>query len=119
MPRTILIGDIHSCAEELFELLHKVSPAPADIIIAVGDLVDRGQVPWSVIEFFLKSNNCLAILGNHERKHLRNIMPTSQTIIALKLGHDKYQKAKERIEGKYSRAAIESNSQPKIATGKI
>ena len=37
MPRTILIGDIHSCADELFELLEKVQHAPEDTIIAVGD----------------------------------------------------------------------------------
>lgn len=67
----VVIGDIHGCFIELMELLEKVGPSPSDRIISVGDMIDRGPCSVEVVSFFMKENNAFALLGNHERKHLR------------------------------------------------
>jgi serine/threonine protein phosphatase 1 len=40
--RTIAIGDIHGCSEALRAVVAAIDPQPADIIVALGDFVDRG-----------------------------------------------------------------------------
>ena len=42
MGRTIVIGDIHGCYDELKELLNKLALSPEDRVIAVGDLTVKG-----------------------------------------------------------------------------
>jgi len=69
--RHIIIGDIHGCAAELFELLELCERRPRDEVVSVGDLVDRGPDPEAVIRFFMQDPNSAVILGNHEDKHLR------------------------------------------------
>ena len=39
--RTIFIGDIHGCFEELVELLDILHIQPADRVISVGDMVNK------------------------------------------------------------------------------
>lgn len=69
--RHIIIGDIHGCADALSELLRECRRTPTDTLISVGDLVDRGPDPAAVVRFFMEDDNALAILGNHEDKHVR------------------------------------------------
>lgn len=71
MNRTIIIGDIHGCHDELIALLKKCERKPSDEVISIGDMVDRGPKPWEVVEFFLGDPNACAILGNHEDKHIQ------------------------------------------------
>ena len=72
MPRTIIIGDIHGCFDELAALLNLVAPASDDRIIALGDIVDRGPDSEKVLAFFRDTPNATSLLGNHERKHIRS-----------------------------------------------
>lgn len=69
--RVIVIGDIHGCYDELCDLLGRLGPSADDLIVSVGDLVDRGPKPVEVVRFFRDAPNARAILGNHEDKHLR------------------------------------------------
>lgn len=71
MSKQLIIGDIHGCYDELQALLDLVGPSEADEIICVGDLFDRGPKPYQVHQFFTTHPNTHAIMGNHERKHLR------------------------------------------------
>lgn len=73
MGRTIIIGDIHGCFGELLELLDKVDLRPDDLLVSVGDLVDRGPAPGEVIRLFRERPNSAVVMGNHERKHVRGI----------------------------------------------
>ena len=71
MERTIVVGDVHGCYEELLELMDKVKWRPeVDKLILAGDLVDRGPKPKEVVEWARK-NKVAAVKGNHEEKHLR------------------------------------------------
>ncbi len=66
--RTIVVGDIHGCHSELIALLEEVRFSEQDIVVAVGDIVDRGPKTWDVVKFFHQTHNAYTVLGNHERR---------------------------------------------------
>ncbi|MGV3622759.1 MAG: metallophosphoesterase family protein [Archangium sp.] len=68
MSRTIVIGDLHGCADEALELLNALQATSSDRIIFAGDLVDRGPKPRECVELAMR-HEC--VLGNHEEKHLQ------------------------------------------------
>jgi hypothetical protein len=76
--RTIVVGDIHGCMDELRLLLEKVSFGPEDLLVTVGDMVDRGPATWEVARFFRDSPNALSVLGNHDRRVANSVRGTSQ-----------------------------------------
>jgi serine/threonine protein phosphatase 1 len=71
MKNTLIIGDIHGCFTELQALLDKAGLGEADAVIGIGDVVDRGPETPQVVNYFQKTRNTMAIMGNHERKHVR------------------------------------------------
>lgn len=93
--KTLVIGDPHGCYEELLDLLDKAALSSDDRIIAIGDLVDRGQGSAEVLNFFRSTPNAASIMGNHERKHVRwlrgEIEPAaSQIITRAQIGEAEY-----------------------------
>ncbi|HVP38466.1 MAG TPA: metallophosphoesterase [Candidatus Saccharimonadales bacterium] len=68
--RLLLIGDVHACAAELETLLERLRPGPADRVIFLGDLVDRGPDAPRVFDLARAARGEL-VLGNHEDKLLR------------------------------------------------
>lgn len=71
--RTLVIGDIHGCYDELLQLLDMAGITSTDRVIAVGDLVDRGPKSQAVIEHFAaRPQQFYSVRGNHEAKHLRH-----------------------------------------------
>lgn len=59
-----IIGDIAGRYDELMLLLKKMPEA--DLILSVGDMVDRGPKSKQVLEFFMNTPNTEAVFGNHE-----------------------------------------------------
>jgi serine/threonine protein phosphatase 1 len=91
VKRTVIIGDIHGCWDELQALLDAVAPAHHDTIIAIGDLVDRGPDSEKVLALFRDTPNAVSLMGNHERKHVRSARgqtraALSQRIVKAQLG---------------------------------
>lgn len=70
MPRTIVIGDVHGCADEFEELLLALKIRSQDRVIQAGDLINRGPDSSRVIEL-ARDYKVEAILGNHELRLLR------------------------------------------------
>jgi diadenosine tetraphosphatase ApaH/serine/threonine PP2A family protein phosphatase len=68
--RTIVIGDIHGCFEELQDLLRAVKAGPEDRLISVGDLICKGPDSRGVLEWALSAPNLECVLGNHELRFL-------------------------------------------------
>lgn len=68
--KTIVIGDIHGCSDELEDLLEKVSPGHNDKVVLLGDLVNRGPHSHRVVEIARK-NHFLSLMGNHELRLLQ------------------------------------------------
>lgn len=76
MPRTIAIGDIHGCSLALRGLLDRIRPRPEDLIVTLGDYIDRGPDSKGVIDTLLElSGRCrlVPILGNHDEMLLKVI----------------------------------------------
>lgn len=68
--RTIVVGDVHGCLNELKALLDLVQYQPQeDRLIVAGDLVDRGPDSAGVVKYVRAHGEC--VLGNHEGKLLR------------------------------------------------
>src|ERR1700730_3070751 len=67
MGRTIVIGDIHGCFEELQDLLRVVELRTDDRVIAVGDLIVKGQRNREVLDRFIEDDRFSSVIGNHDR----------------------------------------------------
>jgi serine/threonine protein phosphatase 1 len=87
--RTIVIGDIHGCYAEMLQLLAEVEISDTDCLISLGDIVDRGADSVKVYDFLKNRPNTIVLMGNHERKHLRQTLSYAQEIVKLKFG-DRY-----------------------------
>lgn len=64
-----VIGDLHGCLDELQELLQKAGVTPdKNLIIFVGDLVDKGPKNMETLNFVrdLTKQGACAVRGNHE-----------------------------------------------------
>jgi len=64
--RTIVIGDIHGCYDELEDMLAEVRFAADDRLISVGDLITKGPKNREVLERFMSEPQFSAVLGNHD-----------------------------------------------------
>jgi serine/threonine protein phosphatase 1 len=84
--RTIVVGDIHGCYAELLQLLAKVEITEKDCLVSLGDIVDRGANSVKVYDFLKNRPNTIVLMGNHERKHLRQTLSYSQEIVKLQFG---------------------------------
>src|SRR5437763_11516934 len=67
MPRTIVIGDIHGCADELDDLLKLISLQADDRVVAVGDLIVKGPKNREVLDRFREDSRFSSVIGNHDR----------------------------------------------------
>jgi hypothetical protein len=67
--RTIVVGDVHGCADELDALLDHVQFATGDRLVFVGDLVARGPASLKVLDI-ARATGALMVRGNHEQKLL-------------------------------------------------
>lgn len=66
MSRTIVIGDIHGCFDELVLLLGRISLDADDRVVAVGDLVAKGNKTKDVLDHFISDSRFSSVLGNHD-----------------------------------------------------
>jgi Calcineurin-like phosphoesterase len=65
-PRTIVVGDIHGCFDELMELIEQVRLQPTDRIVSVGDLITKGPKSREVLELFMNDSRFSTVIGNHD-----------------------------------------------------
>ncbi|QEH32233.1 Serine/threonine-protein phosphatase 1 [Aquisphaera giovannonii] len=68
-PRTIAIGDIHGCSRALEALIGAIAPTPEDLVVVLGDYIDRGPDSRGVIEMLIDlGRRCrlVHLMGNHE-----------------------------------------------------
>ncbi len=68
MTRTIVIGDIHGCFDELTDLLRFAELQSDDRVVAVGDLVTKGPKNREVLDLFIDDQRFSSVVGNHDRK---------------------------------------------------
>lgn len=70
----LAIGDIHGCLTSLETMLELVQPSSDDLIVTLGDYVDRGPDSKGVIDRLLslkQTHNLVHLMGNHEIQMIR------------------------------------------------
>ena len=88
--RTILIGDVHGCAEELRALVELLRPRPSDRVILLGDLINRGPDSAAVVRFVHDSGfECLT--GNHEDDYDRRPHDPAYRLLREAIGEDRHE----------------------------
>ena len=95
--QTLVIGDIHGCYFELQALIEKAILGDGDSIISLGDFVDRGPETPQVLDFFQNAPNTRALMGNHERKHVRAAKGELSLAISQNI-------SRQQLEGSYADA---------------
>ncbi len=72
--RIFAVGDIHGCLSHLRELLGKIQIGRNDILLFLGDYIDRGPDSYEVVETLLRlkseSASVICLKGNHEQMFL-------------------------------------------------
>ena len=72
--RVLAIGDIHGCFQALVALADAAQIRPDDLIVGLGDYVDRGPNSAAVLDWLVtrsKTDTLIALRGNHELMMLR------------------------------------------------
>src|SRR4029450_528101 len=67
--RTLAVGDIHGCFKALTTLADFVPFRPDDVVITLGDYVNRGPDSYAVLDWLLgysRQGQLVALRGNHE-----------------------------------------------------
>ena len=64
--RTIVVGDIHGCYDELMALMEKVNLGEKDRVVSVGDLITKGPKGKEVLELFMTDPRFTTVIGNHD-----------------------------------------------------
>lgn len=95
-PRTIFIGDVHGCIDELQAICKRLRLSQEDRVIMLGDLINRGPDPAAVVAFVAEKNfECL--LGNHEDEYLKEYKHEEKyAALYQELGHDLHRWIEER-----------------------
>ena len=65
MQRTIIVGDVHGCVDELQALLRQCGVVRGDRVVLAGDLVAKGPDSRGVVQL-VREIGALAVLGNHD-----------------------------------------------------
>lgn len=69
--RTLIVGDVHGCNDELGDLLQAAGWTPSDRLVFVGDLVAKGPDSAGVLHR-ARTLGALSVLGNHDA-HLLDV----------------------------------------------
>jgi len=67
VSRTVVVGDLHGCYDELVALLGRVGLGESDRLVCVGDLIAKGEKSREVLELFIRDARFSSVLGNHDR----------------------------------------------------
>jgi len=68
--RTIIIGDVHGCIDELEELITLLELRASDRLVFLGDFMDRGPQPARCVRL-ARELGAAAVQSNHDEKHVR------------------------------------------------
>jgi hypothetical protein len=64
--RTIVVGDIHGCYDELWDLLNQLDFGSGDRVVSVGDIITKGPKSREVLELFMSDSRFETVIGNHD-----------------------------------------------------
>ena len=60
-----IIGDIHGYSETFNQLIVKLNLTEKDVVVCLGDLIDKGPDSFQVLKTVEQSKQIFSIRGNH------------------------------------------------------
>jgi len=66
LSRTVVVGDIHGCYDELLALFEHVGLGAPDRVVCVGDIIVKGRQNREVLELFMADARFTSVIGNHD-----------------------------------------------------
>ena len=74
---TFVIGDVHGCYEQLVKCIFDASPSTGDRLIFLGDLVDRGNKSFEVVDYIIKLKERYEVIylnSNHDDAFINGLL---------------------------------------------
>lgn len=75
-----VMGDIHGEADRFHAMLKKIQFSEDDILILLGDVIDRGPDGIALLLEIMEMPNAIMLLGNHEYMMLQYLSPDATCI---------------------------------------
>ena len=75
-----VMGDIHGEADRFHAMLKKIQFSEDDILILLGDVIDRGPDGITLLLEIMEMSNVIMLLGNHEYMMLQYLSPDATDI---------------------------------------
>ena len=75
-----VMGDIHGEADRFHAMLKKIQFSEDDILILLGDVIDRGPDGIALLLEIMEMPNVIMLLGNHEYMMLQYLGPDATGI---------------------------------------
>jgi serine/threonine protein phosphatase 1 len=91
MPRLLAIGDIHGHSKAFTHLLDVIKPTGDDVLVLLGDYINRGPDSSGVIEIILglrQKTQLICLRGNHEQMLLDSQNSQDNHLFWLQCGGD-------------------------------
>ncbi|CAM0092123.1 NinI-like serine-threonine phosphatase [Vibrio phage D51] len=76
--RLFLIGDLHGRYDLLTEFIKWSKLGDKDLLVSVGDLIDRGEQSVECLSHFLFADNCEAVMGNHDQLMVESLVDNNR-----------------------------------------
>ena len=74
------MSDLHGCYSQYIKMLELINFSDEDRLYILGDIVDRGPKPISIIMDILERKNITVLLGNHEM-YAREVLKETNSYI--------------------------------------
>jgi hypothetical protein len=119
MSRSIIVGDVHGCCDELEDLLAYVGFGRSDRLYFVGDLIVRGPKPRGTLALVRKLGG-RAVRGNHEDRLLRWRRAETLQVGAWAVDDEGSSKSAKKVSKKVAKKAARQvrRDLPGLAKGK-
>lgn len=97
--RTLVIGDVHGCIDEVGDLLRACGHTPDDRVVFVGDLVAKGPDSRAVVSL-ARELGALAVRGNHDERLLRwwRAGATAEGLAAMRPAHRRVAESLDAVD---------------------
>ncbi len=98
--RLYAVGDIHGCYDKLKSLLSKLPLSDEDLLIFLGDYIDRGPDSRKVIDYLLelkmnRQDKVIFLKGNHEKMFLDYLNGKNKELFLLNGGQSTIEQYEE------------------------
>lgn len=64
--RLLVMSDLHGCYDKYIAMIKKINLGENDKLVILGDVLDRGTKPISIIKDIMQRENVELLMGNHE-----------------------------------------------------